>query len=364
VEYLEEFRNPELAQKLSAKIKQTAGTEPISLMEVCGTHTMAIHKFGIKSLLPENLRLISGPGCPVCVTPNSYMDRAVALSLAENVIIATFGDMLRVPGSTRSLEQTRAQGGKVKMVYSPMDALALAEKNPKSKVVFLAVGFETTSPAIAATIQAAEQKGIKNFFALTGHKLIPPAMKALVENKRVKINGFICPAHVSAIIGLEPYRFLAQKYRIPCVVTGFEPLDVLQGILMLLEMIKAGKPEVQNQYRRVAAPEGNPKAREILEKVFAPDDSEWRGLGLIPGSGLKLRQELSHRDAEKMIPVQIEPVKTHKGCKCGEVLQGIIEPPECPFYGKPCAPEKPIGPCMVSSEGACAAYYKYVGMGK
>lgn len=362
MKYLEEFRNQELAGKLSGKIKQVAGKDKIHLMEVCGTHTMSIHKSGIKGLLPENIRLISGPGCPVCVTPNSYLDRAISLSLEEKVLITTFGDMLRVPGSTKSLEQVRARGGKVRMVYSPMDALSLAQQNPELKVVFLAVGFETTSPTIAATISEAERKKINNFLILVGHKLIPPAMKALVLDQRIGINGFICPAHVSAIIGLEPYQFLARDYKIPCVVAGFEPLDILQGILMLTEMIVSGKAEVKNEYSRVASFAGNQKAQAILEKTFEPADSEWRGLGTIPGSGYRLKAELAHRDAEKMIPVQVEPTKTHQGCKCGEVLQGLVEPPNCPLYGKVCNPEKPIGPCMVSSEGTCSAYYKYVGV--
>jgi len=363
VKYLDEFRDLELAKKLALKIKEVAGKEKIQLMEVCGTHTMSISKFGIKSLLPENIRLISGPGCPVCVTPNPYMDRALSLSLAPDVLVTTFGDMLRVPGSTRSLEEARACGGKVKMVYSPVDALKLAQENPGTKVVFLAVGFETTSPAIAATVMQAEKAKTKNFFILVGHKLIPPAMKALVENKKVGVSGFICPAHVSTIIGMEPYRFLARDYGIPCVVAGFEPLDILQCVLMLTEMIRTGKADVQNQYRRVANPGGNVTAQELLAKVFEPADSQWRGLGSIPLSGYQLRPEFSHRDAAKMIPVKVEKTREHKGCKCGDVLQGLIEPPRCPLYGKPCTPEKPIGPCMVSSEGTCAAYYKYEGMG-
>jgi hydrogenase expression/formation protein HypD len=333
------------------------------LMEVCGTHTMAIHRSGIKSVLPENIRLISGPGCPVCVTPNEYMDRAISLSLAPGVLVTSFGDMLRVPGSTRSLEQARAMGGKVRMVYSPLDALKLADENPEIKVVFLAVGFETTSPTIAATLAQAGQRGNKNFFVLVGHKLVPPAMKALVDNQKVAVSGFICPAHVSAIIGARPYRLLAEKYRIPCVVAGFEPIDVLQGILMLVEMIVAKKPEVKNQYLRVVTEAGNEKAQEILAKTFEPEDSNWRGLGTIPQSGYRLRPEFSGRDAQKMIPVEVEPTREHKGCKCGEVLQGLIEPRECPLYANPCTPEKPVGPCMVSSEGTCAAYYKYVGVG-
>ena len=361
MKYLEEFRNFELAQRLARKIRELARDQQFKFMEVCGTHTMAVHKFGLKELWGENVRLISGPGCPVCVTPNSYMDRAIALSLKGDVLVCTFGDMLRVPGSSRSLEQARAEGGKVKMVYSAKDALELAKDNPELKVVFLAVGFETTSPGIARTIEQAEQEKIDNYFILTGHKLIPPAMKALVEDKRIGIQGFICPAHVSTIIGMEPYQFLVRDYGIPCVIAGFEPLDILQGILMLVEMIVEGKPAVKNQYRRVASAKGNQRAQELLERIFKPVDSEWRGLGWIPASGYQLREEFAHREAERAIPVEVEPPKEHKGCRCGEVLQGLIEPPECPLYGKVCTPEKPVGPCMVSSEGSCSAYYKYVG---
>lgn len=361
MKYLDEFRNHELARKLSAKIRQLAGREKITLMEVCGTHTMAIHKFGIKNLLPENLRLISGPGCPVCVTPNPFLDLAVSLSLLPEVTIASFGDMLRVPGSSRSLEQARAAGGKVKVVYSPLDALKLALDNPEQKVVFLAVGFETTSPAIASTLLQAEKQNCPNFLVLAGHKLVPPAMTALVQNREIGINGFICPAHVSAIIGAKAYEFLARDYHIPCVVAGFEPLDILQGIFMLVEMVVAGKAEVKNQYRRFATEAGNPKALEVLAQVFEPVDSEWRGLGWIPQSGYRLREKFQNRDAEKMLPVRVAPPKQHKGCKCGEVLQGLIEPWQCRLYGRSCTPEKPVGPCMVSSEGTCAAYYKYLG---
>ena len=364
MKYLEQFRSHELAQKLSAKIREISGREKITLMEVCGTHTTAIHKFGIKNLLPENMRLISGPGCPVCVTPNPYLDRAISLSHLPKAMVTSFGDMLRVPGSSQSLEQARAEGGKLKMVYSPLDALKLAQENPEQKVVFLAVGFETTSPAIAATILNAEKQNCRNFFVLVGHKLVAPAMNALVQNKKIGINGFICPAHVSAIIGARAYEFLARDFHIPCVVAGFEPLDILQGILMLAEMVVSGKAEVKNQYRRFATEAGNPKAREILEQVFEPDDSEWRGLGWIAKSGLKLREKFRTRDAEKMLPVRVEPPRQHKGCKCGEVLQGLIEPWQCRLYGKPCTPEKPVGPCMVSSEGACAVYYKYLGAKK
>jgi len=362
MKFLEEFRDLDLAKKLAHKIKETAHKDKITLMEVCGTHTMAIHKFGIRGLLPENIRLISGPGCPVCVTPNQYLDRAISLSFQKDVLVSTFGDMLRVPGSSMSLESARAKGGKVKMVYSPLDALKLARENPGLKVVFLAVGFETTSPGICVTLEQAEKQKVKNFWVLVGHKLIPPAMEALVKDKRIGIDGFICPAHVSTIIGLAPYQFLARDYGIPCLVAGFEPLDILQGILMLVEMIERGEAKVKNQYQRVASENGNKNAQRLLEKFFEPVDSEWRGLGIIPRSGYQLRQGFEHREAEKMIPVEVEETREHKACRCGEVLQGLIEPKDCPLYGKVCTPESPVGPCMVSSEGSCSAYYKYVGI--
>ncbi len=361
MKYMDEFRDIELCSGLARRIHRRVKGRDMVLMEVCGTHTMAIHKSGIKAMLPESLKLLSGPGCPVCVTPNEYLDRAVALGRREDVILATFGDMLRVPGSSSSLEQVRAEGANVSMVYSCRDSLAVARENRDRKVVFLGVGFETTSPTIAATIEEAEREGVPNFHVLCGHKLIPPAMRALVENPDLSVQGFICPAHVSTIIGAGPYRFLADEHGIPCVITGFEPLDILQGIAMLADMIIDGKPSVKNQYSRVATMEGNARAKELLDRVFETCSSEWRGLGSIPRSGYRIKDGLAHRDAEKEIRVDVEVTRGHKGCRCGEILQGLIDPSGCPLYADVCTPENPVGPCMVSSEGTCAAYYKYVG---
>jgi hydrogenase expression/formation protein HypD len=359
--YLEEFRDLELSQKLAVGIRRRVGERELVLMEVCGTHTMAIHKFGIKGMLPESVKLLSGPGCPVCVTPNQYMDRAVALARRHDVIVTTFGDMMRVPGSSSSLEKVRAQGADVRMVYSCRDSLSLAREHQDKKIVFLGVGFETTSPTIAATLEEAEKQGVRNFYVLCGHKLIPPAMRALVENRDVKVQGFICPAHVSTIIGAEPYQFLADEYGIPCVIAGFEPLDILQGVAMLAKMIIEERPAVMNQYQRVAHLRGNPIAQQLLSRVFEICSSTWRGIGEIPASGYRIADALAHRDAGNMIDVEVERLREHEGCRCGEILQGLIIPSQCPLYAETCTPENPIGPCMVSSEGTCAAYYKYVG---
>lgn len=360
MKFIDEFNQPTLARPLVSKINQLMRElDTITLMEVCGTHTMSIFRFGIRSLLPENLKLLSGPGCPVCVTPNHYLDQAIAYSRLPEVIITTFGDMIRVPGSTSSLEKEKAQGRDIRIVYSTLDALKIASNNPEKKVIFLGVGFETTSPTIASSIQQARNDGLKNYFILCAHKLIPPAMEALVTGGEVKVDGFICPAHVSTIIGMEPYRPLAENYKIPCVIIGFEPLDILQGILMLIHQIKDNIPLVENQYSRVVKPEGNLKALKLLDEVFAPIDSEWRGLGTIPQSGYQIRKKYRDYDAEAQITVEVEPTKEHKGCICGNILKGVNIPTECPLFSKVCTPESPVGTCMVSSEGTCAAYYKY-----
>jgi len=328
-------------------------------MEVCGTHTMAIYRFGLRSLLPPEIRLISGPGCPVCVTPNDYLDRAIALCRLPGVITTTFGDMMRVPGSSSSLMEERARGADIRIVYSPLDAVALAAANQEKKVVFLGVGFETTAPTIAGSILAAQAKGLANYFVLASHKTIPIPMQVLTNDPELALSGYICPAHVSAIIGVDAYRPLAEEFHTPCVITGFEPADVLQGVLMLAEQVIAGESRVETQYRRVVRPEGNPKAREILDQLFEPCDVPWRGIGVIPGSGLKLRESYASFDAEKMLPVEVEPTVEHAGCRCGEVLKGKISPFDCPLFGVACTPEAPVGACMVSSEGTCAAAFKY-----
>jgi hydrogenase expression/formation protein HypD len=359
--YQDEFRQKELVQGLAERIRRLASGcgRTMSFMEVCGTHTMAIYSFGLRSLLPAEIRLISGPGCPVCVTPNEYIDRAIALCRLPDVMTVTFGDMMRVPGSTSSLLEERAKGADIRIVYSPLDAVALAVKNPSKKVVFLGVGFETTAPTIAATILTARQEGLNNYFVLAANKTIPLPMQVLAADPEIAIDGYLCPAHVSAIIGADAYRPLTDLYHTPCVITGFEPADMLQGILMLAEQLLAGESRVENQYRRVVRPEGNPKAQALLAELFAPSDVAWRGIGVIPGSGLQIREAYSAFDAERMIPVAVEPTREHPGCCCGEVLKGKKQPAECALFGKLCTPENPIGACMVSSEGSCAAAYRY-----
>ena len=357
LKYIDEFRNPEVAKHLLAEIKTLSKT-PIRLMEVCGTHTMSIGRYGLRSLLPSHIKLISGPGCPVCVTAAKEIDMMIKLA-SHDVIVTTFGDLMRVPGSRSSLQKDRANGADVRVVYSPFDALEIAKKNPDKPVVFLGVGFETTAPGIAATIIAAKQQGIKNFFVLSAHKLIPPAMEALISSPDLKIDGFICPGHVSVITGLKPYEELVEKYQVPCVVTGFEPVDILQGVLMLVKQIEENSPKAEIQYTRVVKPEGNQKAMELMFKVFEPVDATWRGIGVIPKSGLALREEYAEHDASKAFDIEVEEAKEPPGCRCGDILKGLITPPECPLFGKVCTPTHPVGPCMVSSEGSCAAYYKY-----
>jgi len=332
----------------------------MTIMEVCGTHTMNIARAGIKRLLAGKIRLLSGPGCPVCVTPNVFLDRAIALCKKDDVIITTFGDMMKVPGSRSSLYRERADGRAVQIVYSPLDSLEIAEKHPDKKIVFLGVGFETTSPTVAATIKAAHERALKNFYVLCGHKLVPPAMKALVTDPELNIDGFLCPGHVSTIIGSVPYEFIARDHGVPCVIAGFESLDILQGILMLAKQI-TGKTEicVEIQYTRSVMEQGNPKAMEILNDIFQVGDSSWRGLGEIPQSGLSIREIYSTFDALKSIPVELGESFEHPGCICGEILKGVKIPSECSLFRNVCNPENPVGPCMVSTEGTCAAYYKY-----
>ncbi|MDI6785729.1 MAG: hydrogenase formation protein HypD [bacterium] len=358
MKYIDEFRKRSAADGLIAKIKKIA-SKKVSLMEVCGTHTMAIFKYGIKNMLPERVNLISGPGCPVCVTPQIDIVRAIAISKLPNVMLASFGDMMRVPGGNTSLENEKAKGRDIRIVYSPLDSLDIAKKNKDKRVVFLGVGFETTSPSIAATILKAYDENINNLFFLSCHKLIPPTMKALLSLGEVRVDGFICPGHVSTLIGTIPYEFIAKDYNIPCVIAGFEPLDILQSILMLLEQINEGKALVKNQYTRCVKPEGNIKAMEILREVFEVSDSSWRGIGVIPKSGLKIREKYKNFDASAF-EIEVEDIKEEeKGCICGNILRGINKPYDCKLFGKECTPLYPVGPCMVSTEGTCAAYYKY-----
>ena len=356
--FIDEFRQPSLARALMGRIAQWSGP-PVQIMEVCGTHTVAIFRHGLRGLLPPQVRLLSGPGCPVCVTPNGEIDKAIALARNPRVILATFGDMMKVPGSYSSLAEAKARGGNIKVVYSAMEALEIAQGNPAKAVVFFGVGFETTAPTTAASILEAQRRGLKNFFFLSVHKLVPPAMKALLEAGEVRIDGFICPGHVSTIIGSRPYEFIPRDYGIPCVIAGFEPVDILQAITMLLEMRTEGRAEVSIQYRRAVRPEGNPSARETLSRVFEVGDAEWRGIGLIPGSGLKLGQGMEGFDAEQALEIKTRPPREQAACRCGEVLRGVCTPPECRLFGTGCTPEHPVGPCMVSSEGTCAAWFLY-----
>ncbi|MDD4601301.1 Hydrogenase maturation factor HypD [bioreactor metagenome] len=332
---------------------------PLRLMEVCGTHTVAIFKAGIRQMLPVEIELVSGPGCPVCVTPNEYLDTAIAYSRQSDVIITTFGDMLRVPGTETTLLDARAQGGDIRIVYSPLDSLEIAKANPAKKVIFLAVGFETTAPTAAATILTAKQQNLSNFFVLSAHKLVPPALEALLAMPHVKVDGFLLPGHVSAIIGLAPYEILGTQHNIPTVVAGFEPLDILRSVYMLVKQVIEGRAEIENQYSRIVPIDGNKAARQVLEQVYQPCDAVWRGLGKIPGSGLELKSGYNEFDALAHLPVKVGHSQEPRGCRCGEVLSGIVKPTACPLFGTACQPEHPVGACMVSVEGSCAAWYKY-----
>lgn len=356
MKYIDEFRNRDDIRNLSESIHRISRT-PISLMEVCGGHTMAIHRFGIPSLLPENINLISGPGCPVCVTSVSYVDRVVALSRMDNVIIATYGDFLRIPGSSSSLEKERAAGADIRVVYSTLDALDIASAEKEKKIIFPAIGFETTSPATAAAIIEAEKNGINNFLILSSHKTMPAVMAAIIH-EGIKLNGYICPGHVTVITGTDMYKPIAEKFHLPCVVSGFEPSDLMMSILMLVSQIERSQACVEIAYSRVVKPDGNHIARNLISRVFESSDDEWRGLGIIPGSGLKLRDIYSRYDAYE-IQVDVEPPAEPAGCICGLILKGVKKPLNCPLFGKVCTPENPVGACMVSSEGSCAAYYRY-----
>ncbi len=357
MKYVDEYRNKEIAQKILRQIKGIS-KKKINLMEVCGTHTVAIFRNGIRKILPSNINLISGPGCPVCVTPIFYIDEIIALSRGEDFIITSFGDMMRVPGSTSTLEKEKTDGADIRIVYSTLDALQIACNNPSKKVIFMGVGFETTSPTIASAVLKAQKDEINNFAVLSVAKIMPPAMKALLEGKEVNIDGFICPGHVSTIIGSKPYTFVTTQYKVPCVICGFEPLDILQGIYMLVKQIEDGREEVEIQYERAVKPEGNKIALDKINEVFKVVDSNWRGIGNIPLSGLEIKDKYGKFNARKF-EVEIEETKESRGCRCGEVLRGVITPPECSLFRKVCTPENPQGACMVSTEGTCAAYYKY-----
>lgn len=361
MKFIDEFRSRPLAEKIISSIHllMQKRKEEISLMEVCGTHTVAIFKSGIRELLPRQIRLLSGPGCPVCVTTTIDVDKAVQLARYNDVILVTFGDMMRVPGSETNLTRERAEGRDIRVVYSTLDALRIAKENPVKKVVFFAIGFETTSPTVAASVIQAEKEGIDNFYLLCSHKLIPPAMEGLLKAGEVKIDGFICPGHVSTIIGSRPYEFIPRDYGISCVIAGFEPLDILQSIQMLVKQVIDKGSDVQIQYRRCVKPEGNLRAQEVLFAVFEVCDANWRGLGMIPRSGLRLKKIYSRFDVGRTYALEVKEQEGEISCICGDILRGIVAPDRCPLFRNRCTPENPLGPCMVSSEGTCAAYYKY-----
>ena len=360
MKYIDEFRDPALARRLLARIESRAA-QPVRLMEFCGGHTHAILRYGLRTLLPDTVDLRSGPGCPVCVTSNADLDRAIALSKLPDVILTTFGDMVRVPGSRESLQDAKAAGADVRMVYSALDALQMARQNPDRPVVFMGVGFETTAPTIAAAILQAEAEGIPNFYLYSVHKLTPPATQAILDAGEVRLDGVIGPGHVTTIIGADAWRFLPEQRGVPCAISGFEPLDILRAVAMLVDMAESGQPGVGNAYGRGVKPEGNPVALGMLDRVFEVTNADWRGFGPIPESGLSLRAQYAHRDAALVFPVDVQAVEEPKGCRCGDVLRGVMVPPECPLFRRACSPRNPIGPCMVSAEGACAAYYRYGG---
>jgi hydrogenase expression/formation protein HypD len=358
MKYSEEYRDSQISRKIISRIK-TVSPNGIRLMEVCGTHTVSIFRNGIRTVLPKSISLISGPGCPVCVTDQQDIDAFIALAQTENTIIATFGDLIRVPGTQSSLQREQAGGRDIRIVYSTTDAIELAKQHPDKNVIFLGVGFETTTPTIAASLITAKQMGLKNYFVYAAHKLVPPALFALMETIGVNIDGLILPGHVSVIIGTNAYSSFFDKYHLPCAVAGFESADILLAILRLSEQIASGQPLLQNCYPRAVSSEGNPKARQLTEMVFEVCDAPWRGIGVIADSGLRIRKEFEIFDAKKQFNIQVPESQPPKGCACGDILTGKIIPPECPLYKKVCTPMDPVGPCMVSTEGTCAAYYKY-----
>ncbi len=353
------FKDPKLARGLIESINALAPEGGATLMEVCGTHTVAIARNGIRALMPAGVRLASGPGCPVCVTSNHDIDKVIALARVPGVTITTFGDMTRVPGSSSSLLAEQAAGRSVQIVYSPLDALRIAQENPDREIVFVGVGFETTTPLVAMAVKRAKTMSLRNFSVYGAHKNMPGALEAIVNDPALKLDALILPGHVSTIIGVEPYRFLAEKYGVPGVITGFEPVDVLQGIAMIMRQLHEGRAEIEIAYARGVMPEGNPVALAAIAEVFETCTATWRGLGDIPGSGYRIRDEFAEFDAMRRFEPDVEPTVEHKGCRCGDVLRGVMAPNECPLFRTVCSPENPVGPCMVSSEGSCAAYYRY-----
>ena len=358
LKHIKEYRDGELARALVREI-ESLETGALRFMEVCGTHTMSIFRYGIKNVLPDSMTLMTGPGCPVCVTSQKEIDAFIAFAQKEECIVTTFGDLLKVPGSRSSLQQEKARGADVRIVYSVFDALNTALENPDREVVFCAVGFETTIPTVAATILAAAEKKCPNFSVYSAHKLTPPALAALMETDGVKIDGFILPGHVSVITGTQGYAGVFETYQIPSVIAGFEPVDILKAVLMLSKQVKNEAPALENAYERAVLPEGNIKARKIMDQVFTKENAVWRGIGEIPDSGMVLKDEYKAFDAAQKFGLEVEEAKEPAGCACGSILMGQKTPEDCRLYNTACTPEHPVGPCMVSSEGACAAYYKY-----
>lgn len=366
MKYVDEFRDPEKARFLLREIEGLVGRieicrqRPLAIMEVCGGHTHAIFRYGLETLLPDAIELIHGPGCPVCVLPRGRVDDCVAIARTPGVIFTTFGDAMRVPGSSHSLMQAKAEGADVRMVYSPLDALALARRNPHREVVFFGLGFETTMPSTALTVLQAAREGVANFSLFCQHITIPPTLRAILDSPDVPLDGFIGPGHVSMVIGSQGFRFVVDQYRVPLVIAGFEPLDILQALWMLLQQIVAGRAEIENQYQRVVSPAGNSVALAAVERVFAVREvCEWRGLGTIAQSGVRIRDDYARFDAERKFAIPSLDVSDPAVCQCGEVLRGRIKPRECRVFGRECTPETPLGALMVSSEGACAAYYQF-----
>jgi hydrogenase expression/formation protein HypD len=358
MQFVNEFRDGELVHGVIEEIRRTV-TRPWTLMEICGGQTHAIMRYGLDQLLPPEIELVHGPGCPVCVTPLEQIDRALAIAASPDVIFTSFGDMLRVPGSQQDLFNIRARGGQVKVVYSPLDAVRIAQQNPDKQVVFFAIGFETTAPANAMSVLQAQALGLKNYSVVVSHVCVPPAMHAILGSPLNRVQGFLAAGHVCAVMGYWEYPPIAQQYRVPMTITGFEPLDLVQGILMTVQMLEKGEIEVKNAYTRTVTYEGNMAAQGIIHRVFQPVDRNWRGIGTIPLSGWGLRPELSEFDAEQRFDVTNIQTKESPVCIAGQILQGLKKPHECPAFGTQCTPEKPLGAPMVSSEGACSAFYRY-----
>lgn len=359
MEWLNTYRDGEIASKLAELLKTQTELPAVRFMEVCGTHTVSICRHGIREMLPPAITLTSGPGCPVCVTATADIDTFIKAAELKGSIITTFGDLLRVPGSKSTLQDARAEGADIRTVYSSLDALQIARQNPERQVIFLGVGFETTTPTVAAAILTAEQEGLQNFSVISSHKVMPPALDALLSDPEIQIDGLICPGHVSIMIGADAYEPFVERYKIPCVIAGFEPVDIFKAVVMLTEQVQSGKPKVEIAYDRAVTRKGNRQAMAIMYKIFEPADALWRGLTVIPASGLEIRPEYDYFNARNRFDLTVVEAKDPAGCACGDVLKSIKTPQDCKLFGTACMPEHPIGPCMVSGEGACGAYFKY-----